>query len=135
MTQYYNQLQKYEANFTTTKSSSLKRDYSLTAFSKDTSKISSSTKPYKEPQEKPKLGIIDKYTSKVSFDKLEKTRPDTLKKCASPLSYYKTTSNIEDSLAASNASYKKGPTESRLDDKENIPFSKEDESKFVDQCC
>ena len=76
LSQYYNQLERYESGLSTTTKSSLKKDYSLNSFSKDTSKTTHISKVNKESfrPEKPKLGITDKYNSKTSFEKFDRSK-------------------------------------------------------------
>ena len=86
LSQYYNQLERYESGLTTTNKSSLKKEYSLNSFSKDPSKTSHVSKANKEPfrPEKPKLGITDKYNSKTAFDKFDRSKLENFKKYNTP---------------------------------------------------
>lgn len=76
LSQYYDQLQKYESGAIAGKRASLKKDNSLSSFSKDHSKVSTLSKTLKEPfnQERSRLGITDKNVGKTGVDKVEMGR-------------------------------------------------------------
>lgn len=59
---------------------------------------------------------------------------DRTKKFSSFGDPFKANSFIGDSLTASNVTYNQWNNESRVEEKENIPFSPSDEEKFTEHC-